>query len=68
MKKFRIHVKSVQEVTFELDQEAYGDDPVTAEDVKLIEEDNVKSDPTYFMTWNDSTENVEVDVQEIKDA
>jgi len=68
MKKFRIHVKSVQEVTFELDQEAYGDDPVTAKDVIRMEEENVRSDPTYFMTWNDSEEHVEVDVQEVKDA
>ena len=67
MKKFRIHVKSVQEVTFELDDEAYGDDPVTAADVIRMEEENVRSDPTYFMTWNDATEHVEVDVQEVKD-
>jgi len=65
-KKFRIHVKSVQEVTFELYGDAYGDGDVTAEDVMGIEEDNVKSDPTYFLTWDDSTEHVEVDVQEVK--
>lgn len=66
-KKFRIHVKSIQEVTFELPEDAYGDDPVTAEDVIRMEEDNVRSDPTYFMTWKDSTEHVEVDVQEVKE-
>jgi hypothetical protein len=68
-KKFRIHVKSVQEVTFELYGDAYGPKEgveVTAEDVARMEEENVRSDPTYFMTWEDSTEHVEVDVQEVK--
>jgi len=68
MKKFRIHVKLVQEATFELDEEAYGDETITAKDVIRMEEENVRSDPTYFMTWNDSEEHVEVDVQEVKDA
>jgi hypothetical protein len=67
MKKFRIHVKSIQEVTFELDEEAYGD-PVTVEDVMRMEKENVESDPTYFSTWDNSTEHVEVDVQEVNDA
>jgi hypothetical protein len=68
-KKFRIHVKLVQEVTFELYGDAYGPKEgveVTAEDVMRMEEENVRSDPTYFMTWEDSTEHVEVDVQEVK--
>jgi hypothetical protein len=70
-KKFRIHVKSVQEATFELYGDAYGElkdgKEITAEDIMRMEEENVRSDPTYFMTWATSTEHVEVDVQEIKD-
>jgi len=67
MRKFRIHVKCVQEVTFEVPEEAYDGD-VTIEEIIKLEEDNVKSDPTYFSFLDDSTEHVEIDVREIKDV
>jgi hypothetical protein len=67
MRKFKIKVKCIQELTFELGEEAYEDESITTEQIAEMEEDNVLSDPTYFDTWNNSTINVEVDVEEIKD-
>lgn len=68
MRKFKIKVKCVQELTFEMDEGAYGEESITTEQIANMEEQNVLQDPTYFDTWEDSTINVEVDVEEIKDA
>lgn len=73
MRKFKIKVKCTQELTFEMDEEAYGAEDemhpvVSAEQIAEMEEQNVLQDPTYFDTWEDSTINVEVDVEEVKDA
>lgn len=69
MRKFKVKVKSVQEVEFEVTDEAYVENELelTAERIIEIEEDNVKSDPTYFSFLDDATEHVTVDVEEIKD-
>jgi hypothetical protein len=69
MRKFRVHVKSVQEATFELPEEAYEEADgvkVTVEKIMEMEEYNVKSDPTYFSFNDNSTEHVTIDVKEIK--
>lgn len=66
MKKFRIHVKCIQEVTFEVPASYYPDQ--RPEEVIQLEEYNVRSDPTYFNFLDGATENVEVEVEVFKDA
>jgi hypothetical protein len=70
MRKFKIKIKCTQEVTLELPATAYGEDPevITAEQIADMEEQNVLSDPTYFDSCDNASINVEVDVEEIKDA
>lgn len=65
MRKFKIQVKCVQEVILELPEEAYFMG-VTKEQIMKMEEDNVRSDPTYFSFLEDSTEHVTVEVEEVK--
>jgi len=66
--KYRIHVKSIEEVTFELPEGSYGDEELTVEQIEKMEAENVKSDPTYFYMWEDATQKVEVKAEIIKDA
>ena len=66
--KYRIHVKSVEEVVFELPEGSYGDEELTVEQIEKMEAENVKSDPTYFYMWQDSTHEVEVKAEILKDA
>lgn len=68
MKTFKIKIRSVQEAELILPAEAYGSEDVTAEQIAEMEETNVKSDPSYFNFLNGATENVTVDVTEVKDA
>lgn len=68
MKKFKVTIKSIQEATFTYPEEAWGEGEVTVEDVMKMEEDNVRSDPTYFSFLEDATENVTVEVEEINEV
>lgn len=72
-KTFKIKVKCVQTMELELPASAYCEggntDKVTPELIAKMEEDNVKSDPTYFDTTGaGSTIDVTVEVEEVKDA
>ena len=64
MKKYKVKVKSVQEAIFTYPEDAWGED-VTPEKIMEMEEDNVKSDPTYFSFLDDSSEDVTVEVEEV---
>lgn len=67
-KSFKVKIKSIQEATFTYPEEAWGEgDDITPEDVMKMEEENVRSDPTYFSFLEDSTENVTVEVEEINE-
>ena len=70
MRNFKIKIKCTQEVELELPSSAYGlsDEEITAEQIADMEEQNVFSDPTYFDSCDNATIDVEVDVEEIKDA
>ena len=66
MKKYKVIVKSVQVATFTYPEDAWGENGVTVEKIMKMEEDNVISDPTYFSFLDDSTEDVTVEVEEVK--
>lgn len=66
MKKYKVTIKSEQVATFTYPEEAWGESGVTPEKIAIMEEDNVRSDPTYFSFLENSSENVTVDVEEVK--
>ena len=71
-KTYKIKVKCVQTMELELPASAYCEggnvEKVTPELIAKMEEDNVRSDPTYFNFNEGSTCDVEVEVEEVKDA
>lgn len=64
MKRYKVTIKSVQVATFIFKEDAWGDG-VTPEKIMEMEEDNVRSDPTYFSFLDDSSEDVTVEVEEV---
>jgi hypothetical protein len=67
MKKYRVKVKCVQTVEFVFPEEAWYDvdgNPRNAEQIKELEIENVKSDPTYFNSFEDAIDEVEVEVED----